>query len=294
MATPNELAHQLTRVTLRNAASEGGANGSTDDATRRENSKQKGVCSACGRKGHKTPRSKKCSFHQPAPVPATSNLADSNDDQVHEPDPNLDEEEVHGDEEELPIVEEDADEEGQGKKTKAKEDKPPEWKKSKARDYLYGLLVRGELPDRKTITPRGVFDVYCKDRPEFKHFQDYTSLKFPGKLKYLRDMTEARSDRSKADAVSLAHDRLIFPAPLKDTMGRPMWAGSRAQKLLIEDIKNGVHETMKPKGLYESREEYNENYDQDFFREKIYQEVKALKRAEWVKAKAEAKKNKKK
>ena len=159
---------------------------------------------------------------------------------------------------------------------------------------MYGLLVRGELPDRKTIKPREVFDVYCKDRPEFKHFQDYTSLKFPGKLKYLRDMTEARSDRSKADAVSLAHDRLIFPAPLKDTMGRPMWAGSRAQKLLIEDIKNGVHETMKPKGLYESREEYNENYDQDFFREKIYQEVKALKRAEWVKAKAEAKKNKKK
>jgi hypothetical protein len=210
----------------------------------------------------------------------------------NEEEPNNDE--IEEEEDEDDDEDEDEDEDEENKQNDKQEGKPPEWKKSKARDYVCGLLVRGELPDRNKIKPRQVFDKYCKDRPEFKHFQDYKELKFASKLLYLRKMLEARTDRSKEDAASLAHDRLIFPPPTEDTKGRPLWAGSRAQKLLIDDIKRGKHKTMKPKLIYESQEEYYENYDQDFFREKIYQEVKALKRATWVKAKSENAKNKKK
>jgi hypothetical protein len=207
----------------------------------------------------------------------------------NEEEPNSEEEKDEDDDQD-----EDDDEDEENEQNNKHEDKPPEWKKSKARDYVCGLLVRGELPDRNTIKPRQVFDNYCKDRPEFKHFQNYKELKFASKLLYLRNMVEVRTDRSKEDAAALAHDRLIFPPPTEDLKGRPLWAGSRARMLLIDDIKSGKHKTMKPKLLYESQVEYYDNYDQDFFREKIYQEVKALKRAAWVKAKSEKAKKKKK
>jgi hypothetical protein len=212
---------------------------------------------------------------------------DEKDEDDDEEEPNNGDEEEYEEEE----YEDESEEEMEEEKSN---NKPPEWKKSKARDYLYGLLARGELPDRHAIKPKQVFDDYCKDRPEFKYFQNYKEIKFASKLLYLRKMVEARTDRSKEDAAALAHDRLIFPPPTEDIKGRPIWAGSRAQKHLIDDIKNGKHKTMKPRLLYELREEYYENYDQDFFREKIYQEVKALKRVAWVKAKAEKAKNKKK
>lgn len=187
----------------------------------------------------------------------------------------------------------DENEEQEEPNTDHEEGKSTEWRKSKARAYLFGLLVDGKLPGRDEITPKQVFDNYCKDRPEFNHFQDYTALKFASKLMYLRNTTKTKSDRSQVDAAALARDRLIFPSPLEDTKGRPMWQGSEAQKLLIQDIKNGRHKAMKPKLLYESRDKYHEDYDQDFFRERIYKEVKALKREAWVKAKAEKKKKKK-
>jgi hypothetical protein len=227
---------------------------------------------------------------------------EEDEEEEEEEDPNNGEEDEGEGKEEETEEEDDDDDEDEGEEEDQSEEeteeeksnnKPPEWKKSKARDYLYGLLARGELPDRHVIKPKQVFDDYCKDRPEFKYFQNYKEIKFASKLLYLRKMVEARTDRSKEDAAALAHDRLIFPPPDEDIKGRPMWAGSRAQKLLIGDIKNGKHKTMKPRLLYEFREEYHEDYDQDFFREKIYQEVKALKRLAWVKAKAEKKRNKK-
>jgi hypothetical protein len=207
------------------------------------------------------------------------------DEAIEDEGEEMEEEEQNNDEEETEEEEQNNDKE---------DDKPPEWGKSKARDYLYGLIVRGELPDRDSIKPKQVFETYCKHRPEFKHFQDYKGIKFATKLLYLRKRAAERDNRSQEDAAALAHDRLIFPPQTEDTKGRPIWAGSNAQTLLRDDIKIGKHKTMKPKDLYESRDEYHEDFNQDFFREKIYQEVKALKREVWVKAKSEKAKQKKK
>ena len=171
---------------------------------------------------------------------------------------------------------------------------PPKWTESKARDTTYALIVDKTIPPREEIKPKEVYEKYLKHLPEFVYFQDYTKLDFAGKLGYLRDKAAEREDRSKEDAEAFNHDRLIFPPRTEDTKGRPIWAGSAAQRLLREDIKNGVHKKKFPRHLYETREEYNENYDLDFFRDKIYQEVKALKREAWVKTKEEKKKNKKK
>ena len=167
---------------------------------------------------------------------------------------------------------------------------PPEWTDSAARAYLYALLIAGDIPSNKQ--PKEVFNEYCKDRPEFKDFQDYS--KFGSRLYYLRKKAAQRKGRADEDDEALAHDRNIFPLQTEDTRGRPIWAGSEAQKLLRQDIENDLHKTKKPKELYEEREEYYNDFDLDFFRNKIYQEQKALKRAAWVKAKSEDKSKKKK
>lgn len=170
--------------------------------------------------------------------------------------------------------------------------KQPEWKNSEARNFLYGLLIRNELPGRLDITPREVFDNYCKNRLEFRLFQDYQALNFANKLRNLRDKVEVKSTRASEDAQFLAHDRLIFPPSTEDTKAQPWWPESEAQALLRQDINDKKHENLRPKELYETREEYYSNYSLDFFRNKIYQEIKAKKREAWINDKAEKKKNK--
>lgn len=165
---------------------------------------------------------------------------------------------------------------------------PPEWKKSAARDILYDMIVDGVIPGKDDITPKEVFEKYCKDLDEFKHFQDYKELKFAEKLRATRERAAKKSSRSKEDANFLAHDRQVFPAPIMDTKGFALWKGSKAQELLRKAIEKGDHNKKKPKVLYEEQAEWYENYTLDYFRDRIYQEIKFNKRQVFVKEKAEA------
>ena len=64
-----------------------------------------------------------------------------------------------------------------------------------------------------------------------------------------------------------------------------MWNNSKAQKLLrkaLADINNGTKEYTKPRFLYEEEEEWYDNYSLEFFRNKIYQEMKFEKRQLWL------------
>ncbi|CAB9527363.1 unknown protein [Seminavis robusta] len=172
-------------------------------------------------------------------------------------------------------------------------EKAPTWTKSKAKDTLYDMIVTGKVPSKEEITPKELFEQYLKHLPEYKYFQDYTALGFASKLGYLRDKAAERQDRSRDDAKALEHDRLIYPPRTEDTKGRPIWEGSPAQEQLRKDIKAGKQKDLFPRHLYESQQVYYENYDLDFFRNKIYQVEKAMKRVAWVKATDEKKKKKK-
>ena len=72
------------------------------------------------------------------------------------------------------------------------------WKHCDAKKHLCGLIVDGVVPDRHSIKPKQVFEVYCKDRPEFKDHQDYS--KFADRLLRLRKKAEKRSGRAQVDA----------------------------------------------------------------------------------------------
>jgi hypothetical protein len=163
-----------------------------------------------------------------------------------------------------------------------------DWRDSAAEDFLYSLLVEGMIPGKDDIRPKQVFEQYCKVCPEFEPFQDYTN--FANRLRALREKAVKRSDdRATDDAANFTHDRQIFPAPTEDTNGNAMWQKSKAQELLQQDMAEGKHKVLKPKALYETREEYYENYSLDFFRRRIYQETRAKKHRKHVQDKTDAK-----
>ena len=160
-----------------------------------------------------------------------------------------------------------------------------EWKDSAAKDYLYSLIVENKISPN--LKPKQVYEQFCQNHPTFKNFQDYKN--FASRLGRLREKHATRNDRAEVDDACLAHDRTIFPEPTIDTSGNAMWQKSTAQQLLRQDITDGKHKTMKPKELYETREEYYENYNLDFFRERIYQEQRRFKHQAYLKDKADAK-----
>jgi hypothetical protein len=125
------------------------------------------------------------------------------------------------------------------------------WGKSEARDVLYDMILAGEIPS--DMKPKKVYLTYLKDLPSFEPFQDYTQLKFSGKLKSARERAGMKADRAREDAEYMKHDRAIFPAPTVDTQGLPFWKDSKAQELLrqaLSDIDAGKREYLKPRFLY--------------------------------------------
>lgn len=161
-----------------------------------------------------------------------------------------------------------------------------EWGTSAARDVLYDMIMDGKIENE--MKPKQVYLTYLKHLPEFQPFQDYTALKFASKLSGARKRATKKLDRAAEDQAFFEHDRAIFPAPVVDTKNQPMWKGSEAQTLLrkaLADIKSGKKEYQKPRFLFLEHEEWYENYSLEFFRKKIYQEIKADKRAAWLEEK---------
>lgn len=165
---------------------------------------------------------------------------------------------------------------------------PPPWGKSAARDVLYEMVKDGLIPG--DLKPKRVYLLFLKHLPEFAPYQDYTALKFANKMRSARLRAPLKANRAAEDAEFLAHDRAIFPKPTEDWMGEPIWKGSDAHTALVKDIEDGLHLLMEPKELYEHRAVYYENFwNQDRFRNRIYQEEKALKRTQYLARKAEKK-----
>jgi len=100
--------------------------------------------------------------------------------------------------------------------------------------------------------------------------------KFPRRLRDLRKQLNVGKTKANKDAEALAHDRQLFPKKTHSTLNLPNWDQSDAQRLLKEDIDNNKHKVMKPKELYESRNEY-QVFSLDVFRGHIHQEVKTRK-----------------
>jgi len=155
-----------------------------------------------------------------------------------------------------------------------------EWRKSKAKALLLQDLQDGVVHLNVNVMPAAI--VY-QQRPEFRHFP---LEQFGNRLKDLRLALKTKKDRSAMELAALHHDRLIYPTQAFNSLGKPRWEGSEAQSLLKEDMDNSMHETMRPKALWNTREEYKK-FELEVFRKHIDQETRRRKYINYLKDKAD-------
>jgi hypothetical protein len=143
-----------------------------------------------------------------------------------------------------------------------KKKKQPSWRNSRAQYLLKGDIVNGQVTEDDD--PLVVFS----SRPEFAPFE----AKFPAYLeKLLKSLSEEREIAAVASE-ALANDKRLHP-PANDPRGYPVFQGSEAERLLKEDMDNGLHEQHKPSYLYQQRQEYHA-WPLEVFRNHIHQELR--------------------
>jgi hypothetical protein len=154
-----------------------------------------------------------------------------------------------------------------------KKNKPTEtvsWAKSKAREWLIADLRAGVVPlDRKAVKAKAIH----QSRPEYS---SYEYQYFRGKLCALRHMVADERNDIAFDVRALANHRRVCPPTPDNHRGEPHWVGSAAEVLLKQDLDAGLHMTMRPSKLHDSREEYKV-YPLAVFRKRIDQTLQSKK-----------------
>jgi hypothetical protein len=167
--------------------------------------------------------------------------------------------------------------------------KEVKWFSSKAKSMLRDDILAGNVHDK--MCPNRVY----QSRAEF---QKFPFDRFKPNLKSLLDKIKLERKRMGEDVKAYGHDMALLVKNLKeDQADNPTavvtmpWHMSEAKKLLQQDIADGRHTAMKPKELYNSREEYKV-YALKTFRDHIYQvqndERKHIMRSAKKKARAAA------
>ena len=127
--------------------------------------------------------------------------------------------------------------------------------------------------DPKEMAP---FDVWneCCDDDIFEGMEcDGT---FVRRLCNLRMAAKEGKKRADEDAALFDIAKANHPVPKFNHRGEPQWNGSDAQTLLKQDMDDGKHRDMKPKDLWESRQECM-MFQLATFRDHIHQETKSQK-----------------
>eukprot|EP00797_Seminavis_robusta_P025983 Sro462_g148020.1 n/a (205) ;mRNA; r:49942-50556 len=133
-------------------------------------------------------------------------------------------------------------------------------------------LEDGDVPVEygTTIGPFAVYEILCQD---FGLQCEYTDT-FTRHLRELTTYVVDCSDRSKNDEDAYNNFLANHPRSEFDSMGRPRWEGSEAERLMKADMADGTHKTFSaPKLFYESRDEYQQ-FSLTVFRGHIDQEIR--------------------
>lgn len=161
-----------------------------------------------------------------------------------------------------------------------------EWGKSAAKQVLKKAFREGTISVDYT-SARQVWEDFCQGRKEFARLE-YNSA-FTRRLNSVRDDFMKRASRRDRDRAAFEALKRNHPTPKLNFRGEPQWHGSEAQRLLKEDIRNGLHEGRnKENSLWESRQEYKV-YNRRSFRDHIYQEERLIKFQRYVDALRQAK-----
>lgn len=137
---------------------------------------------------------------------------------------------------------------------------------------------------KSRITP----DMDFKTAQEFRAiFRPMKEELFKSRLTSMRAAIDKRKEQAANELALLKEDIAKHPRSTTNLRGKPEWHLHKAKELLETDMNANLHNTMKKKQLYESREEYKE-FELDTFRGHIYQEEQSRKwREQWVEGRKE-------
>jgi hypothetical protein len=160
------------------------------------------------------------------------------------------------------------------------------WRKSQAKKLLHAAIIDGKVPENALDNDGNEIMKLEEIYGLHQEFLLYDFTKFAARLASVRADILSNKDRSLDDMSAFELYLLNHNVSLYSRKGYIQWQGSDAQCCLLEDISNGCLLTeQKPKELWESRQEYYENFPLDVFRKNIQQEVRTAKYLHTIKTK---------
>jgi len=137
------------------------------------------------------------------------------------------------------------------------EKKKLSWKHSDAKAALFKDIIDEVVPSQcdGKLTSTMIFEDRYKNHPAFQ-VSNFNNVKsFGNRLSALRGQIKEKYERADEDSMALHHDRQFYPKKTTDAKGLPIWKGSEAQRLLIEDLKKKKHK-KNPMKLWLTEPEY--------------------------------------
>lgn len=151
------------------------------------------------------------------------------------------------------------------------------WGDSNAKKLMAQDLIDGFIPLEGPVNTEELFNRLYADHPFFDNFP-FDKTRYDARLRTLRTQVVNFKKWADYDAKAILEDFKVYPPDRVNVRGELRFDGSEAQALLKADVANKLYETMKPKELWQSREEYHTKFSLKKFRKHLDQMKESEKR----------------
>lgn len=104
-------------------------------------------------------------------------------------------------------------------------------------------------------------NLFCQYKPE--HFDN--------NMKNLKKVMQRGKTQVEFDTATLVQDRASYPKTATDIRGRKRWEGSKAEALLKQDVKDGLHKTFEWLELFWRHSAEYQEFEKEVFRKHVQQ-----------------------
>ena len=130
-----------------------------------------------------------------------------------------------------------------------------DWKTSKAKQVVAQDIIDGVIPMKGKFDSFSLCDRYCASNEWFRNFP-FDQTRCDSRIKSLQETVGTLKKRAEHDSKEITKDLQKHPPKDKNARGEQRWEGSDAQKLLKEDMDNGLHLNKSGRELWLSRGEH--------------------------------------
>lgn len=151
-------------------------------------------------------------------------------------------------------------------KKKSTNEIEPWYTSSKKTCLGYTLLYDMYVKQPNIINPMTAEEIW-KSQPEF---QRYPLVDFKKYNKNMKALVSQKVRRAATEEAIYQEDMRHHTHKEITCRGTLFWNKHAAKAMLIKDVEDGIGRTMKPRQLWESREEY-QAFPYEFFRKRVYE-----------------------